>query len=152
MSNTDDPCSQYKFDRQEEVDGTWWKKFNSANNPFGNYHEPLPYPAKRQRQAEESKLPDKLWWNLRNPLHNFNHFMIGITPKGNPYEWISPECAGWIREQGKKTDNYEISWWKKGKISLPIFKFNNFLGFEGYLGWMERGNFGAAFRKSKKQK
>ena len=151
-----DPCSDYKFDRQVEV-GPWLKTFSEPWNPFGNYHEPLAYPYKRQRDWEKSKwskiIPEWIWWNLRrNPFHNLTHFWLGITPKGNRYEWIAPECRGWRRELawdkvGNKARQELWVWRKDGKWPRYHYKWWAF-GWEGYIGTMSRGNFGAAFRRS----
>lgn len=122
--------------------------FSHWLNPFGNWHEPCAYPEKRRLEAEKSWLPPAIWWNLRNPFHNWNHFWIGICPRNNNrYEWILPESNGWIREANyKRVGNWDISRWKKGKITLP-FAYKKGNTWEFYIGWLSRGNFGMALRK-----
>ena len=125
--------------------------FSHWLNPFGNWHEPCAYPEKRRLEAEKSWLPPAIWWNLRNPLHNFNHLWIGICPRNeNRYEWILPESNGWIREANyKRVGNWDISRWKKGKITLA-FAYRKGNTWEFYIGWLSRGNFGMALRKFEK--
>lgn len=127
---------------------SWFcRAFSHWLNPLGNWNEPLPYPEKRAIQASESWMPDSVWWNLRNPFHNFNHYWIGITPLGNRYEWLEPSDNGWVRESDAVVgEHYHISYWTRGRIKLPIFKWKNY-GWEFYVGWMDRGNFGIAFRR-----
>ena len=135
----------------------WLELFSHPINPLGNYQEPLPFPQKRAEQYKETVpryIPEWVWWNLyRNPFHNLTHFWLGITPLGERYEWILPEENGWERITGEKKstgkDGYiNVDWWKKkNRLSLPIIKFQIF-GFEGYAGWMSRGNLGLAFRKA----
>lgn len=102
----------------------WFKAFNHWANPFGNWHEPLPYPEKRAAEAERSFLHPMIYWNLRNPLHNFTHFWIGITPLGKRYEWITPTQGGWIR-----TETHYVKGDKRRKL------------YDGWWGWQSRGNF-----------
>lgn len=111
-------------------------------NPFGNWHEPTPYPEKRKIQARDHWLPDGLWWALRNPFHNFCHFWIGLVPLGRRYEWHSPEENGWHRSEGR-----HLNWWvKPWRIPLPYFKIEG--GWTFYIGWMSRGSFGMALRRN----
>jgi len=155
------PCSDFKFDRADEV-GPILKAWSHWLNPLGNFHEPLPYPNKRHVQWKGTIwrfFPEVLWWTLRNPFHNFTHFWIGITPRGELYEWIHPECVGWSRtgvnvsisslEDGA-TEWVLYAYRKPGKMTRYHFKFwFRLFGtvWNGYIGWMDRGNFGMAFRK-----
>jgi hypothetical protein len=123
--------------------GWFCRAWNHWLNPLGNYHEPNPYPEKRRVQAEASRLPAWLWWALRNPFHNLNHFMLGITPRAKRYEWVLPDEDGWTRYEDGKGYAY---WYRPGHRKLGIRK-GNLWGREWYIGWMSRGNFGVAFRK-----
>jgi len=107
------------------LEKAWFHIFNHWLNPLGNWHEPLAFPEENAKSAKDSILHPWLWWMIRNPLHNFSHFWIGITPVGKKYEWIKPEENGW-RKEGK--------WWKK-KNRIPLFRYN------GVVGWQSRGNF-----------
>jgi len=155
-------CSDFKFKRQSEV-GWFSKIWNHWMNPLGNWHEPKPWPMKRQDQFVESfwstVAHEDVWWTLRNPFHNFTHFWIGITPRGERYEWIHPQCDGWRRtlegvSEGDLEDGateWELYAYRKpGKMVRYQFKFWFRLAgteWNGYIGWMDRGNFGMAFRK-----
>lgn len=132
----------------EEYHCTNWfcKLYNHYLNPFGNWNEPLPYPIYNKIAADESFLPPIIWWNLRNPFHNFCHYWVGITPLGERYEWLEPEYNGWIRVNNDSNSNWMYSYWLKGKIKLPFWEYNNGR-INGYIGWLRRGNFGLALRK-----
>ncbi len=131
--------------------GWFCKMFSHWLNPFGNWNEPMPYPEIRKVQAEKSWLPAGVWWNLRNPFHNFCHYWIGITPLGNRYEWIIPESAGWIRSTEDYKDNWSYSYWKKegSRFKLPFWNYTG-TSWQFYIGWLSRGNFGIALRKTEK--
>jgi len=104
------------------VEKQWFKLFHHWLNPFGNYHEPLPYPLKWADKAQRSVFPSAVWWLIRNPLHNFTHFWVGITPIGERYEWRRPEENGWKKEGDV---------WRKGWMKLPR---------TGWIRWQSRGN------------
>jgi len=111
----------------------------------------LPYPPKRHEQWKQSiwrVFPESLWWSFRNPLHNLNHFWLGITPIGERYEWIKPECRGWEQSLWTSDDGKWMirTWRKKGRLPRHQIKFEGDV-WNGYIGYMDRGNFGAAFRK-----
>ena len=119
------------------------RAWNNPKNPFGNWNEPKPYPEKRKVQADASWIPNPIWWQiLRNPVHNLTHYWLGITPVGKHGEWHTPEENGWTRVETDENNYY----WQKGHIKLPIKKGELF-GYEWYIGWMKRGNFGMAFRR-----
>lgn len=127
---------------------TWFGKlWNHWLNPFGNWIEPLPYPAGRAKEAESSIWPAGVYWTIfRNPLHNFMTHWIGIAPIGPRYAWITPFSAGWT-SNNENGSNW--TWWSKpNRISLPFY---NRFGptWQFYIGWTLRGNFGVAFRKVK---
>lgn len=80
--------------------------------------------------------PHRGWlWQLRNPLHNFTFYVIGIADKpfirtGKfPNAVFAPE-SGW---------NWAIS--RYGWLRLPFISFNG-QRCRFYLGWRERGNLG----------
>jgi hypothetical protein len=116
-------------------------------NPFGNWLEPFPYPAKRMEQAQASWLPAPVWWALRNPLHNFMHHWIGIVPVKEHGYWYMPTQNGWERKHVGEPAGLFVSYWKKGWIRLPYVSFYSET-VEGCFGWTSRGNFGLALRKA----
>lgn len=123
----------------------WW-------NFMGNWNEPMPFPEHRRKQAEESWLPPIIWWQIfRNPLHNFCHYWIGITPLGPRYCWILPEAAGWVRTTNPQKGPWQYSYWSKPNswFKLPFLNFDND-NWQFYIGWLSRGNFGMALRKKEK--
>lgn len=117
----------YSIDKKK-----WFKAWNHPYNPFANWHEPMPYPEKRVRQAPSNPYLAWLWWQFwRNPIHNFSHFVLGITPIGKRYEWITPDEDGWIRDEGcwiKGKKRRCMHYMKLGRIWIV-------------LGWRQRGNF-----------
>ena len=118
------------------VQSWWFKVLNHWVVPFGNYHEPLPFPEKRMEEAKEFykkyKVPVYVYWIFRNFLHNFTHFWIGITPLGRRYEWRSPGEEGWVK--GEKYWHNKV--WPGNARKRRRF------GVDGHLyGWQSRGSF-----------
>lgn len=94
-----------------------------------------------------------LWW-LRNPFHNLLWHVLGVV---DPQTQLRK--TGWIRLS--KTGNPESNWGFNGDLhfcwirhwdwhwgGLPFVSYVG-KGWEGYIGWRERGNFGAALRRSR---
>ena len=74
-------------------------------------------------------------WQLRNPLHNFTFYVIGIADKCFTREGRFPNAVfgpegGW---------NWAVA--KHKWLRLPFISFNG-ERWRFYLGWRERGNFG----------
>ena len=133
-----------KYVPNRELDSKkWFLKWNNPSNPFGNFHEPLPFPQKRRDEGPKNDFLAFLWWQFyRNPLHNYTHFRKGIVPVGNRYEWVTPDDDGWVRDE---SDPDKKCWVRKNKrLCRRYFKF---WVFEGYMGWAERGSWGFALRK-----
>lgn len=120
----------------------WFKAWNHWLNPLGNWHEPMPYPLKRQLEAPDNEFLAWLWWTARNPFHNFTHFVLGICPVGRRYDWVSPETNGWYED----TQDF---CWRNWKPRRPVLCRKHFrvLGFKGYIGWSDRGSFGISLRR-----
>ena len=87
--------------------------------------------------------PDRKWrWQLRNPMHNFTFYVVGLadTPAVRTGRFptdVFPPDGGW---------NWAIH--RYYCIVLP------FVAFDGgwcrfYFGWRERGNLGAKFNVSR---
>ena len=98
---------------------------------FGNQDEPLP-PA--DYRPDDKHRVSK--WYYRNPTHNLNFYVIGLSDKTfrrggrYPAEVFNPK-GGW---------NWTVckyKWWR-----LPFISFQK-KSFCFYFGWRERGNFGA---------
>jgi hypothetical protein len=69
-------------------------------------------------------------WYLRNPLHNFTFYVIGMADKlkyRKPYDVFN--------ETGDKHN-----------IILPFYSYYGDK-YKFYIGWRERGNFGVKFTK-----
>lgn len=74
-------------------------------------------------------------WGFRNPLHNFNFYVIGIADKTFYRSGFYPERnsdpnGGW---------NFAVS--RRHVILLPFISYERKRCFF-YFGWRERGNFG----------
>ena len=87
----------------------------------------------------------RIAWQMRNPLHNFTHYIIGVTDKATtrtgkfPAHVFAPG-GGW---------NWAVT--RHRWIPLP------FVSFEGkcsrfYLGWRESGNFGGKINFKQRDK
>ena len=118
---------------------------------FGNDDEPVP-PA-HYLVAQPQWWRYFMWLFIRNPLHNFFFYRIGIDGKegwtttakftnDNPKErfaeqWpVSPAKVAWVLH-------------KKGWVVLPFISIRMPVmsrGFEFYLGWRPRGSFGGSLR------
>lgn len=109
----------------------WYKKINplwwtgNADDPInGPEDHPKFHPTKPLWQR-------KFLWAVRNPLHNFFFFVIGL------------EDQPWVV-------NYDSQWpiaGQKWNINLPFISYRG-KSREFYLGWRRGLRFGAAFRKS----
>ncbi|MBJ7448913.1 MAG: hypothetical protein JHC93_00980 [Parachlamydiales bacterium] len=99
-------------------------------------------------------------WAMRNPLHNFNFYVIGSAYKSNSEFAIlslSAERAQLFHYEkegktvfaGKGTGLWIGFHGWKPFVSLRI---NYGRVFEMYVGWRERGNFGLKFCLARKQK
>ena len=97
---------------------------------FGNANDPEP-PA-WYRPGDSSR---RWRWHLRNPLHNFTHFVIGVSDKpvtrtGRFPGAVFAPGGGW---------NWAVTRYR--------WRLLPFISYEGrlarfYLGWRESGNFG----------
>lgn len=99
-------------------------------------------------------------WTLRNPLHNFNFYVIGSAYRENSEFTIvqlAKEKISFFEYKKKATTNFA------GKGTSFYFGFHGWKPFislridygrlfDFYLGWRERGNFGIKFIPAKKKK
>ena len=77
----------------------------------------------------------KLKWSFRNPMHNFDFYVIGVADKkfsrsGRFPDKNSDPRGGWDFEATR----YKFIW-------LPFISYHR-PKFDFYFGWRERGNFG----------
>ena len=76
-------------------------------------------------------------WYFRNSMHNFNFYVIGLADKTFhrsarfPGEVFNPHNHGW---------NWAVCQYKW--VRLPLLSYHR-RHFQFYIGWRERGNFGA---------
>lgn len=91
-------------------------------------------------------------WNLRNPLHNFTHYVIGSADRQNSeltlIQLSQEECLffhylpqGKTEFAGKGSSFYLGFHGWKPFISCRLCYSQNWQG-EWYVGWRSRGNFG----------
>ncbi|MEO6035697.1 MAG: hypothetical protein ABIQ35_10620 [Verrucomicrobiota bacterium] len=97
---------------------------------LGNMDDPVPPDWYRPKNKMR-----KVLWNLRNPLHNFFFYVIGIADKefeivGRVPGRISKPGGGW---------NWTVCKYKW--LRLPLISYTRG-SFNFYLGWRNRGNLG----------
>ncbi len=81
-------------------------------------------------------------WAMRNPGHNFTHYVAGVADRDSKRTGTAPKGV-WNPDGG-----WNFSMTHAGPfIHLP-FASHKGKRFEGYLGWREDGNLGAAFRRA----
>ena len=106
----------------------WYKKINPLFW-FGNYNDPILKDNHPNFHPTKPLWIRKLLWGLRNPLHNFFFFVIGL-------------------EDPKVIVTYGSQWPKPGQkwnIILPFFSYKG-KSWEIYLGWRNGTCLGAALR------
>lgn len=118
VTTTNAPPAGKQFQKWNPI---WW---------FGNVDDPEPPEWYRPGSTNRRWL-----WRLRNPLHNFTFYVIGIADKpftrtGKfPNAVFAPD-GGWNRAVAR----YKC-------VCLPFVSFNG-TRCRFYFGWRERGNFG----------
>lgn len=115
----------------DKLNPVWWLKNSDEPSPPADY-------------KPNDKLR-KLKWSFRNPFHNFSNYVIGIgdkqfTRSGRYPDKISSPRGGWNFSVAHRT-------WRW----LPLISYRRGR-FEFYLGWRERGNFGAKINVKGKDK
>jgi hypothetical protein len=104
-----------------KLNPVWWLK--NADDPK---------PPEWYRPGERNR---KLKWSLRNPMHNFDFYVIGVADKKvyrsgkYPRENSNPH-GGWDFEATR----YKFIW-------LPFVSYHR-PNFDFYFGWRNHGNFG----------
>ena len=108
----------------------WWQNVDDPEPPtWFNAH---------QREWER-----RLWWYLRNPLHNFHWYVIGKADHSFWLYGIRPE-QNWVEPPGRW--NWFVAF-VYGWLPLPFVSYNG-SSVEWHLGWKGVGNFGAALRRT----
>lgn len=115
---------------RDRLDPIWW---------FGNADEPEPpswyLPGHRLRMLK---------WRFRNSFHNFNDYVIGVADKETVRYEKCPQSQGGYRRGW----NFAVTEYRHLRLPFADYRRGRF---EFYLGWRERGNFGAKlnFRQDK---
>jgi hypothetical protein len=125
------PTNQPKIHFYNKLNPVWW---------FKNSDEPVPpawyKPGDKHRVAK---------WHFRNPLHNFDNYVIGVADKkfkrsGRYPERNSNPNGGW---------DFEVA--RRKLAVLPFISYQRGK-FNFYFGWRERGNLGIKLNFSKPPK
>ena len=108
----------------QKLNPVWWFKNIDDPQPPGWYR-----PDDKLRVTK---------WYLRNPLHNFSYYVIGIGDKkfdriGHHPEQIANPHGGW-----------NFAWVHRKLLWLPGFSYHGSKT-DFYFGWRKSGNFGMKF-------
>ena len=119
-----------KFSSCTKSNPIWW---------FENADDPVPPPGYRK-----GKCCRKFMWYMRNPFHNFNHYVIGIGDKpftrvGRFPDKVANPNGGW---------NWAVCKYKC--LRLPFVDYQRGR-FEFYCGWRNGGNFGMKLNFAQKR-
>jgi hypothetical protein len=125
------PSQPHRFTTLQKLNPIWW---------FGNADDPEPPADYRPGKALRT-----FYWYCRNPYHNFDHYVIGISDKpftrSGPYpNSMQNPHGGW---------NWAVcryKWWQ-----LPFVDYQRGR-FEFYFGWRTGGNFGIKVNFSQRRK
>lgn len=104
-----------------KVNPVWW---------FGNIDDPAPPAWYRPDSHHRDFL-----WHLRNPFHNFDHYVIGIADKKFKRTSRVSESASESRS------HWDFAVARRKLAVLPFMSYHR-AQFNFYFGWRERGNFG----------
>ena len=116
-----------------------YNKFNPAWW-FGNIDDPVP-PAWYRPNAKHRVF----LWHLRNPFHNFDHYVIGIADK--KFARTSRQSEDGSPPRG----HWDFAVARRKLAVLPFVSYHR-SRFNFYFGWRERGNFGIKLNLSKPSK
>jgi hypothetical protein len=113
-----------------KLNPVWW--FKNSDDPK---------PPEWYRPGENHR---KLKWAFRNPMHNFNFYVIGVANKKFSRSGRFPEKngdprGGWDFEAAR----YKFIW-------MPYISYHR-SKFDFYFGWRNRGNFGIKVNINPKQ-
>lgn len=105
----------------ERINPVWWLQ---------NRDEPHP----PDWFAPNSKHREFKWW-VRNPIHNFSFYVVGITDR-------TFVRSGRFPEKVLVPGHWNIAVSRYKFIYLPYVSFSSKHGFNFYFGWRHHGNFG----------
>jgi hypothetical protein len=115
------PVSNLNIRTCEKFNPLWW---------LGNADEPVAPSWYRPNEKMRTFL-----WHLRNPLHNFNNYVVGIHDKE------SVRSSRYPRGLSKPSGGWNFAVSKYGHLRLPFIDYHRGK-FEFYFGWRVLGNFG----------
>ena len=122
-----------------------WKKLNPIWAFFGNEDDGMMGDPRWQAPAwlgatiQQTPFWRMFWWWLRNPAHNFTHYVIGVADREHTYVGPDMDSQGFIN-----------AYVQYKSIRLPFLAYNR-NGFFSYIGWRPSGGFGikCIYRKPK---
>jgi len=117
----------------------WWNKLNPIWW-IGNDEDPVP--PDWYRPGEKFR---KTLWYLRNPLHNFTNYVIGVKDLSNKRGWS--RCGEYPEMVFSPQKGWNFSVIHYGMLRLPFVSYWN-AHYKFYIGWRDRGNFGVKINRS----
>jgi hypothetical protein len=124
------PRESQKFSPCQKSNPVWW---------FKNADDPVPSPWYRK-----DKCCRKFMWYMRNPFHNFNHYVIGIGDKHFTRVGRFPD------RQANPNGGWNLAVCKYKCLRLPFVDYQRGR-FEFYCGWRNGGNFGMKLNFAQKR-
>lgn len=115
------PADLPKIHFYDKLNPVWW---------FGNIDDPVPPAWYRPHSKHRTFL-----WHLRNPFHNFDHYVIGIADKK------FKRSGRWPKRNSNPNGGWDFEAARRKLVLLPFFSYEHG-GFNFYFGWRERGDFG----------
>jgi hypothetical protein len=121
-------AEQKKISCRKKMNPIWW--IGNENDPVDGLKED----GTEKHRDFYPKFPlwaRKVMWGIRNPMHNFMFFVVGLADR--------PEIV-----------NFGSVWAKEGQKLNIILPFISYRGdeWECYVGWRSGLKFGCAFRRS----
>jgi hypothetical protein len=120
---------------KKKLNPLWW--FGNENDPVNGLREDgtlkhAEFTAWGLKITENSpNILRKVGWAIRNPLHNFMFYVVGLEDKP---EIVNPGRI-WPKED------------EKHNVVLPFYAYKG-TKYSFYLGWRNGRTLGAAFRKN----
>ena len=115
------PADLPKIHFYNKLNPVWW---------FGNIDNPAPPEWYRPHSKHRTFL-----WHLRNPFHNFDHYVIGVADK------VFKRSGRWPRRNSNPNGGWDFDLARRRLVLLPFFSYER-NRFNFYFGWRERGDFG----------